>query len=113
MAGFGTTELIIILVIVLVLFGVGRIGKIAGELGLDFKGDKSDMDEVIIGSGGRMCRFYLGYHSVTLGRLAKVKMEINFIDRIFYPFQTKNLQSCIWICNGYRLPFHSEDMIGW
>ena len=33
MAGFGTTELIIILVIVLVLFGVGRIGKIAGELG--------------------------------------------------------------------------------
>ena len=30
---FGPTELIIILVIVLVLFGVGRIGKIGGELG--------------------------------------------------------------------------------
>jgi sec-independent protein translocase protein TatA len=29
----GTTELIIILVIVIVLFGAGRIGKIAGELG--------------------------------------------------------------------------------
>lgn len=29
----GTTELIIILVIVLLLFGVGRIGKIAGEMG--------------------------------------------------------------------------------
>lgn len=29
----GPTELIIILVIVLVLFGVGRIGRIAGELG--------------------------------------------------------------------------------
>jgi len=29
----GTTELVIILVIVLLLFGVGRIGKIAGELG--------------------------------------------------------------------------------
>lgn len=29
----GTTELIIILVIVLVLFGVGRISRIAGELG--------------------------------------------------------------------------------
>lgn len=29
----GPTELIIILVIVLILFGVGRIGKIAGELG--------------------------------------------------------------------------------
>ncbi|HLC02496.1 MAG TPA: twin-arginine translocase TatA/TatE family subunit [Anaerolineales bacterium] len=29
----GTTELIIILVIVVILFGVGRVGKIAGELG--------------------------------------------------------------------------------
>jgi len=32
-AGLGPTELIIILVIVVVLFGVGRIGKIAGEMG--------------------------------------------------------------------------------
>jgi sec-independent protein translocase protein TatA len=30
---FGPTELIILLVIVLLLFGVGRIGKIAGEMG--------------------------------------------------------------------------------
>ena len=29
----GPTELIIILLIVVLLFGVGRIGKIAGELG--------------------------------------------------------------------------------
>ena len=33
MPNFGPTELIIILVIVVVLFGVGRIGKIAGEMG--------------------------------------------------------------------------------
>ncbi len=33
MLRFGPTELIIILVIVLLLFGPGRIGKIAGELG--------------------------------------------------------------------------------
>jgi len=31
--GIGPTELIIILVIVLILFGVGRISKIAGEMG--------------------------------------------------------------------------------
>lgn len=30
---FGPTELIVILVIVLVLFGVGRISKLGGELG--------------------------------------------------------------------------------
>ena len=33
MLGLGTTELIIILAIVTILFGVGRIGKIAGEMG--------------------------------------------------------------------------------
>ena len=33
LGGLGATELIIILVIVLVLFGVGRISKIAGEMG--------------------------------------------------------------------------------
>jgi len=33
MPRLGPTELMIILVIVILLFGVGRIGKIAGELG--------------------------------------------------------------------------------
>lgn len=33
MPSLGPTELIIILVIVLVIFGVGRVGKIGGELG--------------------------------------------------------------------------------
>jgi sec-independent protein translocase protein TatA len=33
MLHFGTPELIILLIIVVLLFGVGRIGKIAGEMG--------------------------------------------------------------------------------
>lgn len=48
----GTTELIIILVIVILLFGVGRIGKIAGELGRGvssfrngLKGDEESTDK--------------------------------------------------------------------
>lgn len=43
MFGFGTTELIIVLVIVILLFGVGRIGKIAGELGSGIKNFRSSM----------------------------------------------------------------------
>ena len=45
---FGTTELIIVLVIVILLFGVGRIGKIAGELGKgmhDFQSGLKGTDE--------------------------------------------------------------------
>ncbi len=37
MPSLGPTELIIILVIILVLFGVGRISKISGELGSGIK----------------------------------------------------------------------------
>lgn len=33
MPHIGTVELVIILVIVLLLFGLGRIGKVAGEIG--------------------------------------------------------------------------------
>ena len=39
----GPTELIIILVIVIVLFGVGRIGKIAGELGSGIRAFKDGL----------------------------------------------------------------------
>ncbi len=52
MPQLGPTELIIILIIVVVLFGVGRIGKIAGELGSGIKafrqglkGDEKDKAE--------------------------------------------------------------------
>jgi len=48
MAGLGTTELIIILVIVLILFGVGRISKVAGEMG---KGIRAFKEGVSLGEG--------------------------------------------------------------
>ena len=40
---FGPTELIIILVIIIILFGVGRIGKIAGELGSGIRAFKDGL----------------------------------------------------------------------
>jgi sec-independent protein translocase protein TatA len=41
----GPTELIIILVIVIVLFGVGRISKIAGEMGSGIRAFKKGLQE--------------------------------------------------------------------
>lgn len=43
MAGLGPTELIIILVIVVVLFGVGRISRIAGEMGSGIRSFKEGL----------------------------------------------------------------------
>jgi predicted nucleotidyltransferase component of viral defense system len=67
----------------------------ADELGLGFAGDKTDPDQVIIGGGGRMPRFYLSYRSEVLDVPAKIKMEINFVDRLLYPVRKTELKSYI------------------
>jgi sec-independent protein translocase protein TatA len=43
MPAFGPIELTIILIIVILLFGVGRIGKIFGELGQGLKAFRSGL----------------------------------------------------------------------
>ncbi len=57
---FGPPELLIILVMVVLLFGVGRISKVAGELGKGIrsfrdglKGDETDISSPEVGSKGR------------------------------------------------------------
>jgi sec-independent protein translocase protein TatA len=48
MLGLGVPELLIVLVLVLVLFGAGRISKLAGELGSgirNFREAMADKDE--------------------------------------------------------------------
>ena len=42
---FGVPELLIILVIIILLFGVGRIGRIAGELGKGIRSFKDGLQD--------------------------------------------------------------------
>jgi sec-independent protein translocase protein TatA len=43
MAGIGPTELILILIIIIILFGVGRVSKIFGELGSGIRAFKEGL----------------------------------------------------------------------
>jgi len=45
MFGLGVPELLILLVIVIVLFGAGRIGKIASELGTGLRTFRESLSE--------------------------------------------------------------------
>jgi sec-independent protein translocase protein TatA len=45
LGNFGVTELLIILVIVILLFGVGRLGKIGSELGKGIRNFRSAVKE--------------------------------------------------------------------
>jgi len=88
---------------------IDHIVPIAKELGLKFNGDKSDKDQVIIGGGGRMPRFYLSYPSVTIRKKAKLKIEINFVEKTLFPYQKRDLASYIGNLKEEELEMLFED----
>ncbi|MEN8692644.1 MAG: twin-arginine translocase TatA/TatE family subunit [Desulfuromonadales bacterium] len=48
MFGLGTTEMIIILVLVLIIFGAGKLPQVAGSLGKGLRNFKDGMDPNLI-----------------------------------------------------------------
>jgi predicted nucleotidyltransferase component of viral defense system len=84
---------------------IDRLKEITKKHGFVFNGEKTDISQVEIGSGGRMVRFFIGYHSDILQIPATVKIEINFVDQTLFAFKNKKLQSLISTVKNKELKF--------
>jgi predicted nucleotidyltransferase component of viral defense system len=87
---------------------VKRFKSISDELGFRFKGDKSVADEVHISSGGRMALLWLSYDSEIQGVPSKIKVEINFVDKILFPIEERELHSYVESFDSEELRFLYE-----
>ncbi len=83
---------------------------ISDRLGMIFSGDKTNTDEVHISSGGRMVLFFIGYDSEILNMQSRIKIEINFMEHMLYPFKMKKLKSYVGGIESEEIKFLYEDL---
>jgi predicted nucleotidyltransferase component of viral defense system len=68
---------------------------IAKVYGLDFKCLKDNRDYVELSGGDKICTFKVWYHSEVFGRKSFFKVQMNFVEKICYPFCSAELNSVI------------------
>jgi len=61
--------------------------KIASEIGLDFKPEKSNKHYIQLGGSNRFVTFKFWYKSVNLEPETFIKIQLNFVEKLFYPIQ--------------------------
>jgi len=66
---------------------------ISQRLEMKFSGEKNDRNEAHISSSGRMVQFYIGYMSEMLRARSRIKVEINFVEDILYPYRVNELKN--------------------
>jgi predicted nucleotidyltransferase component of viral defense system len=78
---------------------IDRIGEIFEEIsktyGLDFKCLKNNRDFVELSGGDKICTFKVWYPSVVFNRKSFLKVQMNFVEKICYPFRSVELKSVI------------------
>ena len=68
---------------------LGLLVKISNKFGLDFKADKTDSHYVEYGGGNKFVTFKIWYDSAILNQKAFVKIQINFVEKLFHlPIET-------------------------
>ncbi len=78
---------------------IDSIGEIFEEVAkahkLDFRCLKDDRNYVELTGGDKTCTFKVWYQSEVLGRRSFLKVQMNFLEKICYPFKGAGLKSLI------------------
>lgn len=69
--------------------------EIAKEHELAFRCQKDDRNYVELTGGDKICTFKIWYPSEVLGRRSFLKVQMNFVEKICYPFKGAELKSLI------------------
>jgi predicted nucleotidyltransferase component of viral defense system len=70
-----------------------HLEEICGRLGLKFNNSKDDRTTTEIGGGGRMVRYYPSFKSQTDNSTARLKIEVNFLEKMLYPTKQRPLKT--------------------
>ena len=70
---------------------INAFGEQLEKIGLEFKFDKTDIKYVQIGSSNKLVTFKVHYISVLTGNPSFIKVQINFLEKIIFGTQTKEL----------------------
>ena len=74
---------------------IDSLGEQIEKIGFEFKFDKKDAKYVILGSNNKLVTFKVHYTSVLTGTPSFIKIQINFLEKIIFPYQIKELISLI------------------
>jgi predicted nucleotidyltransferase component of viral defense system len=78
---------------------IDRLGRVFEEIskvhGLDFKCLKNNRDYIELSGGDKICTFKVWYQSEVLNRKSFFKVQMNFVEKICYPFRNVELKSVI------------------
>lgn len=77
-----------------VIDSIGEVfEEIAKKRGLDFKCLKDNRSYVELGGGNKTCTFKIWYQSEVLGRKSFLKVQMNFVEKLYFPLKSAELGS--------------------
>ena len=77
-----------------VINSIGEVfEEIANKRELDFKCMKDNRNYVEFGGGNKTCTFKIWYQTEVLGRKSFLKVQMNFVEKMYFPLKSAELKS--------------------